>query len=202
MRTVIGTLAAVCMMSAPVFVQRDQRNRNDGQRQPQRAEVGHGHIPNHGPERSTARGPETQRGQQARGNTETRGTTGRPDEARSYRDQPGHPDAPHVDAKTDRWVGHDSGPNDSRYHLDRPWEHGHFSGAIGPSQVYRLEGGGRDRFRIENWSFSVAPADYPYVSDWLWGSDAIVIYDDPDHAGLYLAYNTRLGTYIHVMFLG
>jgi hypothetical protein len=37
---------------------------------------------------------------------------------RNYSDKEGHPNVPHVDGKN--WVGHDTGKDDARYHVDHP----------------------------------------------------------------------------------
>jgi hypothetical protein len=205
MKKLTGLLAMLLILSLAAFAQHGgggggqhggggggQRGGGGGGARPQ---VGGGHIPE--------RGPAPSRGsvQAQRGNT---GSGGRPGgEGRpSYRDQQGHPEAPHVHADGDRWLGHEGGRNDARYHQDHVWEHGRFGGEIGRNHIYRLEGGGRDRFWFGGFFWDVAPYDYDYTNDWLWNSDDIVIYDDPDHPGWYLAYNTRLGTYVHVQYLG
>jgi hypothetical protein len=127
---------------------------------------------------------------------------GRAEEGPRFNDHPGHPNAPHVDARTDQWIGHNNGRHDARYHLDHPWEHGRFNGEIGPRHIWRIEGGGPSRFWFDGFYFSVAPADVAYIGDWLWDRDDIILYADPDDPGWYLAYNVRLGTYAHVMYVG
>lgn len=199
MKKLVGLLAVLLIVSVPAFAQKRTPPARSGGKQGNPSRVGGGHIPARGPApvRTPARARPAPPARQ-----DDKGEAPRGDQHPTYRDQTDHPQAPHVHANDDRWVGHDSGRDDPHYHLDHPWEHGRFSGEIGRRHIYRIEGGDRDRFWFSGFFFSVAPYDDDYCSDWLWDSDDIVIYDDPDHIGWYLAYNVRLGTYIHIMYLG
>ncbi|HEY3934404.1 MAG TPA: hypothetical protein VGL65_07265 [Gemmatimonadales bacterium] len=210
MKNFIWIVAVGALLPAAVSAQGRGNDRNNkGQQhgqapakpQPARQQpVGGGFIPQHGPPATThptsrpAAPPTPPHGVAPTQSAPQRG-------GRTFQDQAGHPEVPHVHADN-TWVGHSTGRNDPHYHLDNPWAHGHFEGGIGPQHVWRLHGGSRDRFGIGNFFFSVAPYDYDYCGDWLWDSDDIVLYVDPDHPGYYLAYNVRLGTYCHVLPLG
>lgn len=173
MKRIIGPL----VVSLTMFTFTALAQRPNDHPAPPRQEVGGGFIPSHGP----------------------LGHTPLPSGGKV--DHPGHPVAPHVDAGTGRWVGH-TGGDDAHYHLDHPWEHGHFPQSIGPNHVWRLGGGGPGRFWFGGFYFNVASWDVQYCDGWVWDSDDIILYPDPDHPGWYLAYNVRLGTYVHVQYFG
>ncbi len=194
MRAAQIALTALLVFSLPAFAQRPQEEHP----RPSPPPPSRGPEPYHGtPPRATP--------QHSQGNVESKSTQGAEkhdqDKRRDYRDQPGHPNSPHVD-KDNKWVGHDTGRDDPHYRLDHPWEHGRFNGGFGPSHHWRIGGGGPQRFWFNNWYWSVAEFDIGFCSDWDWFGDEIILYDDLDHPGWYLAYNVRLGTYVHVMYLG
>lgn len=182
MKKLVGLLI---VFSFPAFAQEKGRSAAPG-RPP---EVGGGHIPAHGPAPMPKAKP-------------PKAAPNAPAQAHIEPEKTGHPALPHVDAKGDKWVGHNTGPNDPHYHVDKPFAHGHFTAGFGPGHTWVLAGGGRDRFWFNNFYWDVAPYDYSIVADWNWNGDQIVIYEDPDHPGYYLAYNVRLGTYAHVEYLG
>ena len=178
MKTTQYVFVALLLLSVPAFAQ----HRDDQQGPPRQAD----HETRQAPPKS---GPKAFNGapRQAGPN-------------RNFSDRDGHPNVPHVDGRN--WVGHDTGRGDMNYHVERPFEHGRFTGGFGRGHVWHLGGGGPNRFWFNGWNWHVAPFDLAYADGWFWDRDQIVIYEDPDHEGYYLAYNVRLGTYVHVEFLG
>lgn len=192
------TLLFAILVLAPAGRGGQQRGQQQHAQQPREQGVGNGHIPARGPapvRSAPARAPQRESAPQHQGQPQQT-------QRRTFQDKQGHPEAPHVHAENDKWIGHDTGRGDGNYHLDHPWEHGRFTGGIGAQHVWRLRGGGRERFDIGGFFFQVAPYDYDYTNGWLWDSDDITIYPDPDHDGYYLAYDVRLGTYVHILYLG
>jgi len=172
MKSIQLTLATLLVLSVPAFAQHHEGDSHTG---------GHQAIP-------------------ARGPSQYKGAPHAAEPNRNYCDRDGHANAPHVDGKT--WVGHGTGRDDAHYHFDHPFEHGRFAGGIGRGHLWHLGGGDPGRFWFNGWFWHVAPFDAAFCDGWLWDSDDIVIYNDPDHIGWYLAYNVRLGTYVHVEYLG
>jgi hypothetical protein len=160
----------------------DQRGQNQrGQNQQARPRANQGHPP---PAPSPRRGP----------------APSRQPEVERY--DGGRTNAvPHVNH--DRWYGHDR-PDDPRFRQTQAFAHGRFTN-LGPSHRYgvsRFDQVGH-RFWLGNSGFLIAPFDWALATDWCWNcGDDFVVYDDPDHPGWYLLYNTETGAYIHVQYGG
>ena len=111
-------------------------------------------------------------------------------------------DRPHVN--NDHWYGHER-VDDQRFHLDHPWNHGHFE-HFGPSYRYSIVRVDLHAHRFwfpGGFFFEVAPWDWEQCAGWCWscGND-FVVYEDSDHVGWYLLYNVHTGIFVHVQFLG
>ena len=181
--------ASVLLLAVPAFAQRPEDRRQNDQRGQEKPEE---HGPN-APRANHGRVPDP---------PQRRASRSAPPE--QDRRQAGHVNnLPHVNNNT--WYGHDK-PNDKRYHVDHPFEHGHFE-HFGQSYRYKVERFDADRHIF--WfpgggSFQIASWDWAVAADWCWNcdSDDFVVYEDPDHDGWYLLYNIHTGGYVHVMYMG
>ncbi len=178
-RFAIPLTLALCM-STPVLAEHPQEH--GGQEHGGGTVHGNrGHIPQQGPApRQGGARPEVERREGGRVNS-----------------------LPHVN--NNHWCGHDR-PNDRRYVIGHPYEHGRFE-HFGPSYRYGIERFDRDHHRFwfpGGFSFEIASWDWPLAEDWCWdcGGDNFVVYDDPDHPGWYLVYNSQTGAYIHAQYMG
>lgn len=186
MKLLLGILTLALFLSLPAFAQHDDH----GDHGDRHGDVGGGYVPRHG--------PQAYHGNPHDGDHHE--ADHHDDRDRHFNDREGHPEAPHVH-RNGEWVGHDRG-DDAHFRIDHPWQYGRFDGGFGRGHSWRIEGGDPRRFWFGGFSFGVADFDLAYCNNWYWDRDNVVIYEDPDHEGWYLAYNARLGTYVHVQYFG
>ena len=194
-------LSSMCLfgyISYSLYAQRGEAKRGE-EHGAQGNQAGPQHFPQRGPERGTAQPRREARGGTPQaGRPEVRGSerqAGRPEDRNVTPNRGAVAARPHVEGE--QWVQHEHVP-----HIDHPFPHGQFRLGFGASHTFHIEGGDRERFWFNGNYFQVVPADWPYVVDWNWSGDPIAIYQDPDDPGYYLAYNGRLGAYVHVIYLG
>jgi len=144
-RNQVACFAAVALLlAAPAYAQRSQEHAQEHPQHDQGSpRANQGHVPPPPAKRESQAAPQEER-------------------------KEGHINStPHVN--NDHWYGHDR-PADKRYHLDRPFEHGHFA-EIGPSHRFRVERFDRDHHRFwfpGGFYFEIAPWDWAVASDWCW----------------------------------
>ena len=192
MRTGLFLTIAMALVLAPAWAQRPGEQEHAAQ--PQRGEMQH--EPEHNAEHNAPRANEGHIPQPPA----HRQPTAKPE---AERKQGRVNDMPHVN--NGHWYGHDR-PNDNRYHVERPFEHGHFE-HFGPSYRYNVIRVDRDLHRVwlpGGYWFEIASWDWPLAADWCWTCDGddFVIYEDPDHPGWYLLYDLQTGAYVHVLYMG
>jgi hypothetical protein len=116
--------------------------------------------------------------------------------------EPGRPPARAPYVRDDHWYGH-AAPDDPRFHLEHPFQFGHF-GLVGPSHLYavsRFDLAARHVW-LPGGMFEIADWDWPVTTPWCWTCDQFVVYLDPDHPGWYLLYDVRMGEYVHAELVG
>lgn len=191
---VISSMCVFAYMGPGLYAQQ----RGDAK---QGAERGGQHFPQHGPARGTAQSrPEARSGAPQAARPEARGSepqSGTPETRGAAPNRGAVAPAARPRVEGEQWIQHEHVP-----HIDQPFPHGQFRLGFGASHVFHIEGGNRERFWFNGNYFEVVSADWPYVVDWNWNGDPIAIYQDPDDPGYYLAYNGRLGAYVHVIYLG
>lgn len=127
---------------------------------------------------------------------------GRSDPQRPVLSEPQRPSTHVPYVRDNNWYGHAT-PTDTRFQLARPFASGRFT-QVGPGHVFRAAR--TDLAARHVWlpggEFEIVPSEWDVTAPWCWTCDDFVVYDDPDHAGWYMLYDTRMGEYVHAQLVG